>query len=663
VTLVAPWGLLAALLALPLVLFYVLRSRRPRLEVASTFLWQRTDRAVAAAVPWQRFRPDRLFWLVLAAVLLGALALAGPAVTVVTELGDHTILIVDASASMRADEEGPSRLELARRQGAALIDDLGAGQTVSVIQAGEVGRVVLSGSSDVAAAGRALGRIAASQGTADLADALTLAAALERPGQSTVVHLLTDGVLPEQVAAAAPPDLRVHAVGVDRPNLAVSRLEAVATGGGAAQAFLQVSNMGLVPAEATVRLSVDGTPLLVRDLALAPRERRDLVLPLAISGGGLVQATVEPAGTDPSGAPAVDALSLDDTAYATVAGPREVHALVVGEGNLFLSAALDAVDGVAARSATAVPERLDGIDLLVLDRSVPAEGPTLVPTIFVAPARPPTGVEPAGAPVELPSITYQSTEHPVLSDVDLAGTAIAGAQPVGSPALETIVSGPAGPLLLAGRLDQAPVLYLTFDLLESNLPLQVAWPVLMANAVSWLTTPPAAAPLTVGDEARYTVPPGARGVAVTAPGGGQTELDATRPRLVVDEAGIWTAAWTGADEALASLQPPPPVAVNVPAVESDLSRDRPVIAGAPAGGDGFVGAGVGQRSAGRELLAGVLALLLLAWLLPTRRGRPGGRRGPARRSAAAGAERFRRRPSPRRPTELAPLAHRAEVRP
>jgi hypothetical protein len=613
VRIVAPLGLAAALLVGPLVLWYVLRSRRPRVEVASTFLWERTDRAVAAAVPWQRFRPDRTFWLVGLSLLIGALALARPAVTVATELGDHTILVLDVSASMLADEGGPSRLELARREAERLVTDLGPGQIVSVIEASSAPRVVLSASDDTTASSRALRRAGPTQGSADLGDALILAAALERPGQTTVVHLLTDGVLPDGVAGVAPETLRIHAVGEARPNLAVTRLEAVAGGGGAAQAFVQVRNYGLLPADARLRIAVDGQELVSRELRLASRATEDLVLPLTLGVGAQeVRATVSVAGEGPTGEPATDALGLDDTAFATLSAPRTVAALLIGSENLYLTAALAAVEGVDVRTAATVPPSLEGIDLLVVDRASAPQAPTALPTIYVRPQVPPPGVSQAGPPVELPSTTFQAPGHPLLADVDLAGMAIAESQPVEAAALETIVGGPGGPLMLAGRLDHAPVLYLTFDLLESNLPLQVAWPVLVANAVSWLTAPPAAAPLQVGDEARFTLPPGADGVLITPPSGEPHVLDPLRPRVTVDEVGIWTAAWTG--DAAAALPAPAAIAVNVPLAESDLARDRPQPAGvftAPAA----VEEGTGLRVLGRELLVGALVLLLLNWLL------------------------------------------------
>jgi hypothetical protein len=37
-------------------------------------------------------------------------------------VGDHTILVMDVSASMLADEAGPSRMELARREAQSRFD-------------------------------------------------------------------------------------------------------------------------------------------------------------------------------------------------------------------------------------------------------------------------------------------------------------------------------------------------------------------------------------------------------------------------------------------------------------------------------------------------------------------------------------------------------------
>lgn len=620
-----PAGLAAGALAGPLVLWYVLRSRRPRQVVASTLLWRATERSVAAALPWQRFSPDRTFWLVLGALLLGALALARPTIPVAAELGDHTVLIVDTSASMGADEAGETRLALAVREANRLIADLGPAQTASVIEAAGRGRVLVSGAGDAAAARRALADLEPTHGSADLADAFALAAAVEQPGETTVVHLLTDAAPTDEAAAVAPAGLRVHAVGSDLPNLAVTRVEALSSGAGSATVFVGVRNFGLVESGATVTVSVDGAEVVRRTLTLGSRASEDLVLSVpAPAGSGVVEASVAPSGPAPDG-PARDALAIDDRAIAVVAGARDVEALVVGPGNLFLSAALSAVPGVRVGTATAVPASLEGIDLLVVDRAAAPEALT-VPTILVGPQRSPAGIA-MGAAVELPAVTFQAPQHPLLADVDLAGLAIASARPVDAPALESVVSGPAGTLVAAGRLDRAPVVHISFDLLESNLPLQVAWPVLVANAVTWLTVPPAAAPLTVGDEAVFAVPAGAEGVVVRSPAAGdgataeELHLDVTRPRVEVDRPGLWTAQWAGPQ--VEGLPPPAPVPVNVPPSESDLSRPRPSGQAGPGETAAAALPGEGERSLARELLAIGLALLLLDALL---RGRSRRRR-------------------------------------
>ncbi|MBW3621325.1 MAG: VWA domain-containing protein [Actinobacteria bacterium] len=657
--LAAPLGLLAAGLTVPLVVWYVLRSRRPRVTVASTFLWNRSERSVQAAVPWQRFRPDVTFWLVLLALLIGALALARPFLRVEAELGDHTILVVDASASMLADEDGPTRLELARREAEELVGKLGPGQEVSVVEAGTRARVLLSAGGDPGTIRSALRKVRPTHGPADLVDAFTLAAALERPGQSTVVHLLTDGAVPDTAAAALPVGTVVTAVGSDRPNLAVSQLQAVPLGAGASQVFVQVRNFGVLPTTGRLTLSVDGEDVVEEELRFGPRATVDRVLSVAGGDGEVLVARVEASGTDVrTGEEQGDALSVDDAAYAVLSAPREVAVLLATPGNVFLEAALAAVPGVTVDVQPNVPQDLadveqprsgprSQVDLLVVDRVSAPLAPT-VPTMYVAPTRLPAGVTGAGE-VELPTLTFQDAGHELLADVELAGVQVAAATPVTAPALTPIVSGPDAALVLAGRLDGTPVVLVTFDLLRSNLPLQAAWPVFVANSVSWLAGPPVTAPSTAGATVTLPAPPGTTAVVASPPGGGPVRLDPADPRLTVDQVGVWRLDYEGEPASAAATT----LAVNAAAEEGDLARERPdpVEARADAA-ERTAGAAEGRQSLVRELLAVVLALAALEWIwayalrpaLRRRRQRRRGSRGasggtPATAPAGAGGGR------------------------
>lgn len=611
--LTVPLGLAAAALAVPLALWYVLRSRRPRREVAATYLWARTDRSVAAAVPWQRFRPDRTFWFVLAAILVGALALARPSLPAEFALGDHTVVVVDASGSMLADEDGTTRFDLARDRARELVEAVGPGQAMSVVEAGARPQILASASADRRALRTALDDLHATPAPADMAAALTLAASLHRPGEVTTTTVLTDGVVEAPALEAAPADLRVEAVGTDRANLAVTRLQAVPAGGSRADAFVQVRNFGQLAARAQVRVSVGGEVAVEQEVALAPRGTEDLLLTVPHRGEDIVEASVTPVGTGPTGAPAEDALAADDRAWAVLAATGDVTVLVAGPGNLFVEHALRAVEGVAVRTAPGVPDDLADIDLLVVDR-IPAAPTPPVPTLYLAPTAPPTGVTVDGTN-DQPSVTFQDPGHELLDQVDLSEVAVARAQRVSAPGLAALAGGPAGPLLLAGRLDGVPVAYLPFAVADSTLPLQVAWPVLVANAVSWLSESPAQVPFVAGEDARVPVLPGATAVVVQAPSGAEWRLDPDRPRLPVDEVGVWQVAHELPDGPVAGT----PIAVNAPAGQGDLTRERPAPAREArevreAGGDPTaLRAAPGRRVLGPGILVAVLALLLAEW--------------------------------------------------
>ncbi len=606
-----PLGLAAAALAVPLTIWYVLKSRRPRQVVASTYLWRQTDHSVSAAIPWQRFRPDLTFWLILLAILIGALALARPYVTVSAQLGDHTIIIIDASASMLADEEGPTRLELARREITGLVDKLGPGQEMSFVEASSRARVLISSSSDPAALKDALASLRPTHGPADLVDAFTLAAALERPGQSTVVHLVTDRVVPPGAEPAMPEGLIVTAVGQDRPNLAVTRLQAVPVGAGSSQVFVQVRNFGPLGAKARLTLSIDAEDVVERALELGPRGTVDEVLTVRGGDGEVLVARVEPSGQDVAGNDLADALTVDDAAFAVLSAPRELTVMLVSPGNVFLGAALSAVPGVELQSSPVVPNDLVGVDLLVLDRVPAPDAPTL-PTLYIAPTSLPAGITSAGE-VELPALTFQSPGHELLADVDLSDVAVAAAEDIDAPALTTVAGGTAGPLILAGRLDGTPVVLLPFDLLQSNLPLQPAWPVLVANSLNWLAGPPVTLPATAGQTVTLPAPAGVTSLVVSPPSGDEVRLDVARPRLLVDQVGVWRVLYEGSPPAGVE---PPVVAVNTAPDEGDLAAARPdfVEARDAAEAGQVAGAAEGRRVFGRELVAGVLALVALEWL-------------------------------------------------
>ena len=103
------------------------QARRRRNGGPSTLLWLKSVQDLQVNSPFQRLRKNLLLFLqllILAAVLL---ALARPILNYTPGAGPRTIILIDRSASMSADDmpHGKTRLDEAKRQADELVDTLG----------------------------------------------------------------------------------------------------------------------------------------------------------------------------------------------------------------------------------------------------------------------------------------------------------------------------------------------------------------------------------------------------------------------------------------------------------------------------------------------------------------------------------------------------------
>jgi hypothetical protein len=92
-----------------------------------------------------------------------------------------------------------------------------------------------------------------------------------------------------------------------------------------------------------------------------------------------------------------------------------------------------------------------------------------------------------------------------------------------------------GPLIVAGDRTERRFVALTFDVRESDLPLRVAWPLLVLNAIDWFTANEhdyvSSSP--VGRALRLPLPAGVTAARLREPGGHERELKAAAGELVL----------------------------------------------------------------------------------------------------------------------------------
>lgn len=535
-----PLALIGAALAIPIILLYMLRLRRREVVVSSTFLWQQVVQDSEANTPWQRLRRNILLFLQLLILAFLVFALARPFIVVPAVSTGQIELLVDASASMNATDMpgGGTRFEEAKRQALSIVDTLGAGDTITLIRVSSVPEVVLPASNDPVLLRAAISGMQPSLTEADWVAALTLAAADAANAQDVSVVIVGDGGLGEASGLpAVPGEIRYVPVGLSDSNLAITALATRALPGAAPQLFAQVTNYGSQDADVIFTLRVDGE-LFTADRYTVPAGG-DVPLTSAALPANF---TVLQAGlTRPAESTVPDYLAVDNTAWAVAADAGARRALVVTPGNLFLEQVLRSLPIIQAFKGDANrPLPNEPYDLYIFDSWLPAGDLPAGDILFINP--------PASTPLFTVGADSTATgnisvrrDDPRMAFVDFGRVNLLKFKRIGGAAwAETLIAADGGPLLLAGEVDGRQVAVLPFALHESDLPLQITWPVLMANLLDWFAPQSAISVpdgLRVGESLAIRPPFEATSVRITLPDGTTRSLDVGRETLAFADTG------------------------------------------------------------------------------------------------------------------------------
>ena len=600
-----PLALLGLLFIPAVVAMYLLKLRRDETIVPSTLLWSRLVADVEANAPWQRLRRSLLLLLQLLLVAILAMLAARPFLERPAGLARDVVVVVDTSASMAATDILPNRLEAAKSAAWAALRELPTGGKVSLIAADRSARIVVNETTDLGRVRQALDDIEVTSSRGDLGDALELAGKLAARSGDAQILVATDGALATTPTATIPARISVLPVGRDRKNQAIVAL-AVRTAPSAVtrSVFVSVANLDLEPASRRLEVWGDDSLLEVRDLFLDPQARSDVVIDDVPRDVGALELRL--VGADRAVTAAPDDLAVDDHAWAVIPPDRTRLILVVGPGDAYLETALSYLPNVELFGVTAAEygpatERRDGRpwDLVIFEGSLPA---TLPHAAILAIA--PTTNSPLGqvtGSLRDPGIGSLDADEPILRYVDLSTTHIAEAQRLTLPDwARTVIPGPSGaPLLYAGSRAGLPTAVLAFEPRRSDLPLQVAFPILIANLTGELLGGSSAPTEAVqpGSPVSLAIPAGATGLTVGRPDGSVVELVPGTPGATTvtfsatELPGIYVATPRVAPNASANPSANPSASASAsPSGSGAPPSARPTAAASPgAGAGGAVG--------------------------------------------------------------------------
>jgi hypothetical protein len=315
-------------------------------------------------------------------------------------------------------------------------------------------------------------------------------------------------------------------------------------------------------------VSADGQLFQVDDLEIKARGRRAVLVDDLPVSTEVVEAELV----------GQDVLALDDRAWAIHRSRDPVSVALVTDGNLFIGTAFALLPGLevttwtpleyesafgrGATPTTSTDGEHAAAELTVFDAYVPLTATLSVGNVlFIAPPRSTDHFTVTGS-VEQPVPRAMVDEDPLLAHISFHEVGVMEAvQLVPREWLRTLVVGDVEqtpvPLLCAGQIDGRRLAVLAFDLHKSDLPLQLAFPLLMANLADWLApeakgdVPAQIAP---GEVVALDVSPTAGEVTVTRPDGQVSTLQRKDGRTLfadTEQLGVYGLSWEGGQERVA----------------------------------------------------------------------------------------------------------------
>ncbi len=492
-----PAGWWWAAIALPILAFYILKVRLRRQPVSTMLFWDRVFDEKKPRAWWQQLRHwlSLLLQLALLALLVGALV--DPLWSWQKSQRRKVVLVVDNSASMAASVDGQSRLDKAKQTAAAIIRSLRVGDEMAVLTAGGRATVAIGLTEHARSLLEAVDDIELTDAPNSMVPAVTMAKRLVPSNDQSTIMLLTDGCDPAIDELQQDTALTIYGFGEAADNLAITQfqvrrslLDAIGY-----QVLVEVSNLSDEPKKCRLELTLEEALVDVVPVELEPGASKTLNLDHASASGGRLVATLD----------ADDSLSVDNRAVAVLPTRRKMPITLATPGSVFLKSVLESIPLVdlsvinvaAASESTASAEQLAGSaeqlaswkptrdSILVLHQTVPK---TLPPgKLLVISPRNDCDLWTVGEPIETPLVSTVDESSPVTQHVRLDNVLFPDARELNfAVEAEMLIKTPLDePLLSYIRRPNGEVLVLNVDLDVGDLPLRIAFPVLMKNAVEW----------------------------------------------------------------------------------------------------------------------------------------------------------------------------------
>lgn len=479
---VAPAAGLLFLLLIPLVLFYFLKLKRPRLDVGSLVLWRSVLNDERVNSPFQRFRRNLLLWLQIALLSCLVLAAMRPFLPSGTEQAEYLPVLIDCSASMAALDRagGESRLEVARREVQRVIEGLLPGQRISLIAVGNTARSLCEFTDNRRVLLAALNELKVQPVPSQLEDGLRMAQALSLTAPVKKVLLFSDGNVPARVSFDLPFELVYQRLPASGPNVGIT----AATAQRARDqwdVFVRLEGTQGTSLTSTVEVWRDGTLAGSELVTFEGGASQRVVFPIEAQSQAALEVRLKPDG--------FDSLTIDNQAFLDLPVSHPLRVFCAPDLYAFRQA-LTGLEDVQVYPDEATQKTLPEYDLVITHTEADVRLPTamlLTTGLLPEPLAALLKIEQGAAEVvdwqrSALLLQYVQLRDVIFSDEPQKLPGVEDSQ-IEQAGYDILAQGRVGPLVLRserqGRVHGA----LLFHVERSTLVTKVGFPVLVRNAL------------------------------------------------------------------------------------------------------------------------------------------------------------------------------------
>jgi Ca-activated chloride channel homolog len=472
------------LLIVPLLVFYFLKLKRPRVEISSLVLWQAVVNDHRVNSPFQKFRRTILLWLQLAVLILLILAAMQPFVPGTSEQANYQPVLIDCSASMAATDPvtGKTRLDLAKERVSDLIDRLNPDQQISLIAVHSSADRLTEFTGNRRILLDALTAMSVRDVPSQLEDAFRLTQALAKTVPVESVVLFSDGNIPDKVRFALPFRVNYQQLPAAGPNAGITAFNARLTSSQDWDVFLRVEASADFSGQ--IVLLQDGQQIGEQPFSLGIGESQRIVFRVTSEISTALEARLIRGNAE------FDSLAADNVVWLDLPPARPLRVYAAPLLSSFRRA-LAATPGVDLFPRPKQPEqRSVKYDLVISDKSVDQD--LIAPVHFLVGVTPDDAkslLEPSSALTKF--LDWDRTtpllRHMQLRDVEIAdavqpaaGVDVGNFEEAG---YSVVATGTSGPLILRRRSASRLTFHTLFHTGRSTLEFRVAFPVLVANLV------------------------------------------------------------------------------------------------------------------------------------------------------------------------------------